>query len=99
MQREERIDMALESRKATLSAPRAIGDLRIKPKGHPSLLLGTFSEENPPAGFSISIHPNPSPANSVTTRVATTGRGDTYKLVLHVTNNSARTVGVHVSQL
>jgi hypothetical protein len=92
--------MAHEStRNVILSAPRAIGDLRIKPKEHPSLLLGTFTDENPPAGFSISIHPNPSPANSVTTRVATSGKGDKYKLVLHVTNNSARTVGVHVNQL
>ncbi len=91
--------MAPALHKVILSTPRDIGELRIKPKGHPSLLLGTFSDANPPAGFSISIHPDPVPANSVTTRVATQGSRDRYKLVLHVTNNSAKTVGVQVSQL
>lgn len=91
--------MAHASQKVTLSTPRDIGELRIKPKGHPSLLLGTFSDTHPPAGFSISIHPDPIPANSVTTRIATQGPRDHYKLVLHVTNNSRKTVGIQVSQL
>ena len=91
--------MAHALHKITSPIPRDIGELRIKPKGHPSLLLGTFSDANPPAGFSISIHPDPVPANSVTTRVAAQGPRDHYKLVLHVTNNSTKTVGVQVCQL
>lgn len=77
----------------------SIAEARIKPRMHPSFLLGTFSAENPPTGFSIAIHPNPHPANSVTTSVARTGSEDRYKLILHVTNNSPRTIGVEVRQL
>ena len=77
----------------------AITEAKIKPRMHPSFLLGTFSDGNPPTGFSISIHPNPRPADSVITRVARMGTDDTYKLILHVTNNSARTIGVEVRQL
>lgn len=76
-----------------------VGETKIKPRMHPSFLLGTFTEEHPPTGFSIAIHPNPHPANSVTTRVARMELSGRYKLILHVTNNSARTVGVKVHQL
>jgi len=77
----------------------AITEAKIKPRMHPSFLLGTFTDDNPPAGFSISIHPNPHPANSVSTSVARTGSENKYKLILHVTNNSPRTIGVEVHQL
>ncbi len=78
---------------------RHIGEMRIKPKERPSLLLGTFTPDNPPTGFSIAISPNPNPAGSVSTHVVTSGPADRYKLILHVTNNSRRTIGVEVHQL
>lgn len=77
----------------------SIAEAKIKPRMHPSFLLGTFTKDNPPTGFKISIHPNPSPANSVTTSVARTGTEDHYKLILRVMNDGARTIGVEVSQL
>ncbi|MEK7152560.1 MAG: hypothetical protein AAB834_01310 [Patescibacteria group bacterium] len=77
----------------------SIAEAKIKPRMHPSFLLGTFSVDDPPTGFSISIHPNPHPANSVSTSVARTGSDDRYKLILHVTNNSPSTIGVEVRQL
>jgi len=77
----------------------SIAEAKIKPRMHPSFLLGTFNAEHPPTGFSISIHPNPHPANSVTTSVARTGSDDSYKLILHVNNDSPRTVGVQIRQL
>jgi hypothetical protein len=76
-----------------------IAEAKIKPRMHPSFLLGTFTAENPPTGFSISIHPNPKPADSVTTRVARTGSDNQYKLILHIANNSEKTVGVEVRYL
>ena len=76
-----------------------IAEAKIKPRMHPSFLLGTFSNENPPTGFSIAIHPDPKPADSVITRVARTGSDDQYKLILHVTNNGEKTVGVEVHHL
>lgn len=76
-----------------------IGELRVKPKQQPSILLGNFSAENPPKGFKIAIHPNPRPANSVSTSVATTGTPDHYKLILRVANNGIKTVGVTVQQI
>ena|SRR5438552_187263 len=90
----------------TTSRPRqnlvpsiAITEAKIKPRMHPSFLLGTFTAENPPTGFSIAIRPNPKPADAVMTSVARTGSDEHYKLILHVTNNSARTIGVEVRQL
>lgn len=80
-------------------AEALIAGAKIKPRMHPSFLLGTFTAEHPPTGFAIAIHPDPNPADSVTTRVARSGTDDRYKLILHVTNNSARTVGVKVHQL
>jgi len=77
----------------------SINELRVKPKQHPSILLGSFTADNPPKGFSISIHPNPRPANSVSTSVATTGTPDNYKLILRVINNGIKTVGVKVHQI
>ena len=77
----------------------ADAELRIKPKQHPSILLGNFTAKNPPKGFTISIHPNPRPANSVSTSVATTGTPDNYKLILRVFNNGIKTVGVKVHQI
>jgi hypothetical protein len=76
-----------------------IAEAKIKPRMHPSFLLGTFTADNPPTGFSISIHPDPKPSDSVITRVARTGSEDHYKLILHVTNNSPKTIGVEVRQL
>jgi hypothetical protein len=87
------------STKARLSALNPIGEMKVKPKQHPSLLLGTFTPENPPTGFSIAISPDSVPADSVVTHVATSGPSDRYKLILHVTNNSNKTVGVQVHQL
>ena len=77
----------------------SIGELRVKPKQRPSFLLGTFSDDNPPTGFSIAIHPDPKPADSVTTSVVTSGPANHYKLILHVANNSAKTVDIKVAQL
>lgn len=76
-----------------------IVEAKIKPRMHPSFLLGTFTSEHPPTGFAIAIHPNPSPADSVVTHVARFGSEDHYKLILHVTNNSLKTVGVKIHQL
>lgn len=76
-----------------------IGELRVKPKEHPSFLLGTFTAEHPPTGFSIDISPDPVPVDSVTTRVVSSGPDDNYKLILHVTNHGTKTVGLTVHQL
>jgi hypothetical protein len=76
-----------------------IAEAKIKPHKHPSFLLGTYTSVDCPKGFSIAIHPDPNPADSVVTRVARSGSDDHYKLILHVTNNSAKTIGVHVHQL
>ncbi len=81
------------------STNRQIGELRVKPKEHPSFLLGTFTEANPPTGFSIAISPDPVPADSVITRVVTSGPSEHYKLILHVTNNGTKSIGVKVHQL
>lgn len=76
-----------------------IAEAKIKPRMHPSFLLGTFTAENPPTGFSISIHPDPKPAGSVITRVARTGSDDNYRLILHVANNGDKTIGVAIHHL
>lgn len=76
-----------------------LGEMKIKPKAHPSFLLGTFTEDNPPKGFSIAIHPDPNPYDSVTTRVVTSGPASHYKLILHVANHGSKTVAVQINQL
>lgn len=80
-------------------AEALIAEAKIKPRMHPSFLLGTFTDEHPPTGFAIAIHPDPNPIDSVTTRIARSGTEDHYKLILHITNNGAKTVGVKVHQL
>jgi len=76
-----------------------IAEAKIKPRMHPSFLLGNFTAEHPPTGFSIAIHPDPKPDNSVTTHIARMGTDENYKLILHITNNGAKTIGVKVHQL
>ncbi len=90
---------AMKSSKQPSIESVSIAEAKIKPRMHPSFLLGTFTAENPPTGFSIAIHPNPHPANCVTTSVARTGSDDRYKLILHVNNDGPRTIGVEVRQL
>lgn len=87
----------LKHEQSIMSSPIAEG--KVKPRMHPSFLLGTFTADNPPRGFSIAIHPDPRPANSVVTQVARSGSDERYKLILRVTNNGARTVGVKIHQL
>lgn len=88
---------SLKDERSIITEP--IAEAKIKPQKHPSFLLGTYTAEHPPTGFSIAIHPDPNPAGSVQTRVARSGTDERYKLILHVTNNSSRTVGVKVHQL
>lgn len=76
-----------------------VGEMSVKPKGSPSLLLGTFTPDDCPVGFKILIHPNPKPAGSVTTSVARIDGPDNYKLILRVINNGTKTVGIEAHQL
>jgi hypothetical protein len=91
--------MARLSKKELAAMGTPITEAKVKPHKHPSFLLGTFDSVNPPKGFTIAIHPDPNPVDSVTTSVTRSGSDDCYKLILHVTNNSAKPIGVRVHQL
>lgn len=80
-------------------ATKYVGEMSVRPKGCPSLLLGTFAPDESPLGFKVLIHPNPKPAGSVTTSVALIDGPDNYKLILRVTNNGTKTVGIEAHQL
>jgi hypothetical protein len=76
-----------------------IEELNIKPNKRQSVMLGDFTEANPPKGFSVEITPDPSPAGSVVTEVATVETPKGYKLVMLIANQGARAVKLKVRQL
>jgi hypothetical protein len=81
-------------------AQQYVGEMQVRPKGCPSLLLGTYDQGSEPIGFRILVHPNPKPAGSIATRVSRVSAPDNkYKLILHVMNSGSRTVGIEAYEL
>lgn len=76
-----------------------IEELDVKSNRRQSVMLGDFTEDNPPKGFSVELTPDPSPAGSVSTEVITVETPKGYKLVLLIANKGVRKMRVKVRQL
>ncbi|MGH7158376.1 MAG: hypothetical protein ACREGD_04910 [Candidatus Saccharimonadales bacterium] len=73
--------------------------LIVKPGEQARTRLGSFTQENPPKGFSVELNPDPDPPNSVVTKITSMGNSRQYALVLHVANYSNKTIKAEVRQL
>lgn len=82
------------SKKASL-----IEKIELKPIDQRRISLGDFTADNPPKGFSIKVTPDPEPTGSVLTEVTSLGTSKRYKLVLHITNYSVRTISAEIWRL
>lgn len=76
-----------------------VGEIELKPGEQRRILLGEFSKDKPPKGFSVSFVPEPSPAGSMIAEVNSIGTPGRYKLMLHLANYGIRTVSTEVRQL
>jgi hypothetical protein len=99
-------DFDLEAKSGALiqaASPRKQSDLiekiAIKPGQQCRIYLGSYSEANPPTGFSVELNPDPVPANSVVTEVSSLGLSQHYKLILHIANYGTKTITAEVRRL
>jgi hypothetical protein len=76
-----------------------IGKIRVKPHEQPRLSLGSYTTDQPPKGFSIEIHPDPEPKESIVTEITKMGITRRYELILHVANYGNKAVTAKVWQL
>jgi hypothetical protein len=94
-------DLGLNATHLISDTPRSkkasfIEKIELKPTDQRRILLGNFTENNPPKGFSVEITPDPNPEGSVLTEVTSLGTSKRYKLVMHITNYGISTVSAEV---
>lgn len=63
---------------------KSIAEVEVKPKDQVRVLLGEFTPQNYPRGFSVEFTPHPD--NSMVSRVTSLESGDRQKLILHIAN-------------
>ncbi|MGH7157466.1 MAG: hypothetical protein ACREGD_00080 [Candidatus Saccharimonadales bacterium] len=71
----------------------------VKPGEQLRVLLGSFSTENSPKGFSIALNPDPKPLGSVVTQVTSIETPKQHKLILHIANYSNKAITAEVWRL
>lgn len=76
-----------------------IEEIEVKPSEQRRIALGSFTEDNPPNGFSTEITPEPNPAGSVLTEITSLGTSERYRLVLHAANYGVKNVSIKVWSL
>jgi hypothetical protein len=97
-------DLGLNATHLISDTPRSkkanlVEKVEVKPSEQRRILLGNFTGDKPPKGFSVEVTPDPNPAGSLLTEVTSLGTSGRYKLVMHVTNYGTKTVNVEVWQL
>lgn len=74
--------------------------LEVEPSEQERIPLGNFTDNSEPKGFLVEIDPDPSPADSVVTKVTSlVGGADRYSLHLHIANFGLRKITAEVWQL
>lgn len=76
-----------------------IQKLTLKPAEQRRIPLGSFTEDLPPKGFLIEVNPDPKPANSVVTKVASIGSATEYSLFLDIANFGLKSFAAEIWQL
>jgi hypothetical protein len=97
-------DLGLNATHLISDTPRSkqanlVEKLEVKPSEQRRILLGRFTGDKPPKGFSVEVMADPDPAGSLLTEVTSLGTSRQYKLVMHITNYGTKTVSVKVWQL
>jgi hypothetical protein len=72
-----------------------LSKVEVKAHEQPHVSLGTFTEANPPKGFSIHLTPDPDP-EAIITKVVTLGNEKKYELILHIANYGNKTVNAKI---
>lgn len=69
-----------------------IGMLEVRPQQQSRVPLGTFGDENPAKGFSITLNGASDVADAIVTKVLSIGTPRRYELVLQIANNGSKSV-------
>jgi len=73
--------------------------LEVKPSEQQRILLGSFTGDKPPKGFSVEATPDPNPVGSLLTEVTSLGTPEQYKLIMHIANYGTKKVQAEVWRL
>ena len=89
----------MHSNKKSQIFTKFVGRLEVKPQERSSLLLGKFTSNHTPSGFSVQLEPDPDPAESVVTQITKLEEDKHYRLILQITNDSTKTIYAEVWQI
>lgn len=93
------VDMSHLISKQTSSKSKALVEIVVKPKDQVRVLLGEFTQQNHPKGFSVEYSPNPDPENSMVSRVTSLESAKHQKLILHIANYGSKPTKAAVATL
>lgn len=77
-------------------AGKSLVEVEVKPKDQVRVLLGEFTAQNQPRGFSVEYTPSP-PENSMVSRVTSLESADHQKLILHIANYGEKSTKAKVA--
>lgn len=77
----------------------SITTVTVKPGEQRRVVLGEYTADNTPTGFSVDYTPQPYPEGSVETQITSVGTVARYRMVLFVANYGTHTVTAEVRQL
>lgn len=86
------IDMSHIILKQAGSKSRPLVEIEVKPKDQVRVLLGEFTQQNHPKGFSVEYSPSPDPENSMVSRVTSLESAKHQKLILHIANYGSKPI-------
>lgn len=75
---------------------RFIGKMKVGPTEQLQLSLGVFGVDRPEKGFSVALHPDPNPPESIVTEILSIGSATRYELFLSVANFSDKAITAEV---
>lgn len=78
---------------------KSLVEVEVKPKDQVRVLLGEFTPQNQPRGFSVEYSPSPDPENSMVSRVTSLESADRQKLILHIANYGEKPTKATVTTL
>lgn len=72
------------------SGGKPLVEIEVKPKDQVRVMLGNFTQQNHPKGFSVEYSPSPDPENSMVSRVTSLESADHQRLILHIANYGSK---------
>lgn len=86
----EVVDLSHLITSKSASKGKPLAEIEVKPKDQVRVLLGEFTDQNHPKGFSVEYATNPDPDNSMVSRVTSLKSANRQKLILHIANYGSK---------